>query len=215
MVGARDDQANPGARQDALSEQASSNDSARAERRNARVAFSVLGTALFMLGMSFAAVPLYDMFCRVTGFGGTPRVALHAPGALGERTLTVRFDANVDPALGWSFEPEVNSIRLRTGETATVFYKVVNKTGRAATGMATYNVAPDPFGPWFNKISCFCFTEQTLGPGESMEMPVVFFLDPALEKAETMRRMESVTLSYTFMTVKAKTPVAAAGGRVQ
>jgi len=184
-------------------------------KRNARVAFSVLGTALFMLGMSFAAVPLYDMFCRVTGFGGTPRVALHAPGALGERTLTVRFDANVDPSLGWKFEPEVNSIRVRTGETATIFYKVTNKTSREAVGMATYNVAPDPFGPWFNKISCFCFTEQTLGPGESMEMPVVFFLDPALEQAETMKRMESVTLSYTFMAVKTKTPVAAAGGRVQ
>ncbi len=186
-----------------------------AGRRNTRVAFSVLGTALFMLGMSFAAVPLYDMFCRVTGFGGTPRVALHAPGSLGERTLTVRFDANVDPALGWKFEPEVNSIRLRTGETATIFYKVTNKSSRESVGMATYNVAPDAFGPWFNKIACFCFTEQTLGPGESMEMPVVFFLDPALEQAETMKRMESVTLSYTFMTVKAKTPVAAAGGRVQ
>jgi cytochrome c oxidase assembly protein subunit 11 len=186
-----------------------------AGRRNARVAFSVLGTALFMLGMSFAAVPLYDMFCRVTGFGGTPRIALHAPGALGERTLTVRFDANVDPALGWKFEPEVNSIRLRTGETATIFYKVTNKSSRESVGMATYNVAPDAFGPWFNKISCFCFTEQTLGPGESMEMPVVFFLDPALEQAETMKRMESVTLSYTFMTVKTKTPVAAVGGRVQ
>ena len=184
-------------------------------RRNARVAWSVLGTAVFMLGMSFAAVPLYDMFCRVTGFGGTPRVALHAPGELGERTLTVRFDANVDPSLGWKFEPEVNSIRLRTGETATIFYKVTNKSNREAVGMATYNVAPDAFGPWFNKISCFCFTEQTLGPGESMEMPVVFFLDPALESAETMKRMESVTLSYTFMAVKAKTPVAAAGGRVQ
>ena len=184
-------------------------------RRNARVAWSVLGTAVFMLGMSFAAVPLYDMFCRVTGFGGTPRVAQHAPGALGERTLTVRFDANVDPSLGWKFEPEVNSIRLRTGETATIFYKVTNKSNRKAVGMATYNVAPDAFGPGFNKISCFCFTEQTLGPGESMEMPVVFFLDPALESAETMKRMESVTLSYTFMAVKAKTPVAAAGGRVQ
>jgi len=185
-----------------------------AGRSHAR-AWSVLGTAVFMLGMSFAAVPLYDMFCRVTGFGGTPRVAQHAPGALGERTLTVRFDANVDPSLGWKFEPEVNSIRLRTGETATIFYKVTNKSNREAVGMATYNVAPDAFGPWFNKISCFCFTEQTLGPGESMEMPVVFFLDPALEKAETMKRMESVTLSYTFMAVKAKTPVAAAGGRVQ
>jgi len=178
-----------------------------------RTAWMAGGVAVFMVAAAFAAVPLYELFCRVTGFGGTTQVA--APGALGERTLTVRFDANVDPSLGWKFEPEVNSIRLRTGETATIFYKVTNKSNREAVGMATYNVAPDAFGPWFNKISCFCFTEQTLGPGESMEMPVVFFLDPALESAETMKRMESVTLSYTFMAVKAKTPVAAAGGRVQ
>ena len=175
------------------------------KRSDARIAYSVAGAAFLMLGLSFAAVPLYDMFCRVTGFGGTPRVALEEAANLGERTLTVRFDSNVGAGLNWSFEPEVGSMRLRTGQTATVFYKVTNRSEKETLGIATYNVAPNAFGPWFNKISCFCFTEQTLGPGESMDMPVVFFLDPELEKAETMRRMESVTLSYTFMAVKTKT----------
>jgi cytochrome c oxidase assembly protein subunit 11 len=175
------------------------------KRSDARIAYSVAGAAFLMLGLSFAAVPLYDMFCRVTGFGGTPRVALEEAANLGERTLTVRFDSNVGAGLNWSFEPEVGSMRLRTGQTATVFYKVTNRSDKETLGIATYNVAPNAFGPWFNKISCFCFTEQTLGPGESMDMPVVFFLDPELEKAETMRRMESVTLSYTFMAVKTKT----------
>lgn len=185
------------------------------KRSDARIAYSVAGAAFLMLGLSFAAVPLYDMFCRVTGFGGTPRVALEAASNLGERTLTVRFDANIGAGLNWSFEPEVGSMRLRTGQTATVFYKVTNRSDKETLGIATYNVAPNAFGPWFNKISCFCFTEQTLGPGESMDMPVVFFLDPELEKAETMRRMESVTLSYTFMAVKTKTAQAATSGKTQ
>lgn len=182
----------------------------RTKSSDAKIAYSVAGAAFLMLGMSFAAVPLYDMFCRVTGFGGTPRVALEQAANLGERTLTVRFDANIGAGLDWSFEPEVGSMRLRTGQTATVFYKVTNRSDKETLGIATYNVAPNAFGPWFNKISCFCFTEQTLGPGESMDMPVVFFLDPELEKAETMRRMESVTLSYTFMAVKTKTAQATA-----
>ena len=185
------------------------------KRSDARIAYSVAGAAFLMLGLSFAAVPLYDMFCRVTGFGGTPRVALEEAANLGERTLTVRFDSNVGAGLNWSFEPEVVSMRLRTGQTATVFYKVTNRSDKESLGIATYNVAPNAFGPWFNKISCFCFTEQTLGPGESMDMPVVFFLDPELEKAETMRRMESVTLSYTFMAVKTKTAQATASDKTQ
>jgi cytochrome c oxidase assembly protein subunit 11 len=185
------------------------------KRSDARIAYSVAGAAFLMLGLSFAAVPLYDMFCRVTGFGGTPRVALEGAANLGERTLTVRFDANIGAGLNWSFEPEVGSIRLRTGQTATIFYKVTNRSDKETLGIATYNVAPNAFGPWFNKISCFCFTEQTLGPGESMDMPVVFFLDPELEKAETMRRMESVTLSYTFMAVKTKTAQATTSDKTQ
>lgn len=164
-----------------------------------------------MLATSFAAVPLYDLFCRVTGFAGTPMVADNAPDARGERMIRVSFDSNVGPGLAWTFEPEVSSVRVQTGETKTIFYRVTNRSDKAQTGMATFNVTPDQFGGYFNKIQCFCFTEQTLGAGESMDMPVVFFLDPALEKEDTLKRMHSVTLSYTFMAVKNPKPVAAAG----
>jgi cytochrome c oxidase assembly protein subunit 11 len=190
------------------------NDMTRTEipRSHKRTAFAVAGGAFFMLGMSFAAVPLYDMFCRITGFGGTPMVADSAPATRGERNIRVSFDANVGGGLSWTFEPEVSSVRVQTGETKTVFYRVTNRSNQPQTGMATFNVTPDQFGGFFNKIQCFCFTEQTLGPGESMDMPVVFFLDPALEKQDTLKRMHSVTLSYTFMAVKNPKPVAAAAG---
>lgn len=180
-----------------------------------RTAIAVAGGAFFMLGASFAAVPLYDLFCRVTGFAGTPMLADSAPVERGERFLRVSFDSNVDPGLNWSFEPEVNSVRVQTGETKTIFYRVTNRSDKAQTGMATYNVAPNQFGGYFNKIQCFCFTEQTLEAGESMDMPVVFFLDPALEKEETLKRMHSVTLSYTFMAVKDPKPVAAAASQTK
>lgn len=186
---------------------------AEQSRRNKRAAFSVLGVAVFMLGMSYAAVPLYEMFCRVTGFGGTPIVAQGPSATKGKRVLTVRLDANVSPGLDWSFEPEVNSIEARTGDTKTVFYKVTNRSDQTITAMATYNVAPDQSGGFFNKISCFCFTDKTLGPGESMDMPVVFYLDPALEKDETMKNVESVTLSYTFVIPKGKKKSAAIAGK--
>jgi cytochrome c oxidase assembly protein subunit 11 len=174
----------------------------QAARRNRRVAFTVLGVALFMCGAAFAAVPLYKLFCQVTGFGGTPRIVSSESLTRGERTLTVRFDANTSGELDWHFQPETTSIRLQTGVTATVFYRVTNRSNRPVTGMATYNVAPDQAGAFFNKIACFCFTEQTLAPGETIEMPVVFFLDPALEKDQMMKYAESVTLSYTFVPVK-------------
>jgi cytochrome c oxidase assembly protein subunit 11 len=167
-------------------------------QRNNRIAFSVVGTALFMLGMSFAAVPLYKMFCQVTGFSGTPQIATSAPAAMGKRTLEVRFDANISPELDWSFKPDVNAMPVRTGKTVTIFYKVTNNSTQTQTAMAIYNVVPDQAGGFFNKISCFCFTDKTLGPGESMDMPVVFYLDPALESDETMRNVAGITLSYTF-----------------
>ncbi len=171
-------------------------------RRNRRVAFHCHGLCGLHGGMAFAAVPLYKMFCQVTGFGGTPRIADSESQIRGERTLTVRFDANTSGELDWHFEPETTSIQLQTGVTATVFYRVTNRSRRPVTGMATYNVAPDQAGPFFNKISCFCFTEQTLAPGETIEMPVVFFLDPALEKDPMMKNAESLTLSYTFVPVR-------------
>jgi cytochrome c oxidase assembly protein subunit 11 len=155
-------------------------------------------------------VPLYARFCAATGYGGTPRIAEAAPSTRGERTLTVRFDANTGGGIDWAFEPEIPSMRLRTGDTATVFYKATNHSKHPVTGIATYNVAPDQVGSYFNKIACFCFTEQTLQPGETLELPVVFFLDPALEKEESMNAVQSLTLSYTFMPVKQKSaPVTA------
>lgn len=184
---------------------------ARLERRHRRVAGTVVACVFGMIGMSYAAVPLYDMFCRATGYGGTPQIADKETDKRGERVMTVRFDANVSSDLPWSFEPDVESIRVRTGETATIFYKVRNKSQRATTGIASYNVAPDQTGLFFNKIACFCFTEQTLGPGETMEMPVVFYLDPELEKNDVMKHVQSVTLSYTFFA--AKTPVASASAK--
>lgn len=184
-------------------------------RRQGAVAFGVLGAALLMLGASFAAVPLYRLFCQATGYGGTPQIARVAPAIRGERTLTVQFDANVAPGLPWKFEPEVASIKARTGDTVTVFYKLTNLSDQPTAGTAMYNVGPDAAGAWFNKIACFCFEELKVGPRETLELPVVFFLDPALEKEETMRNIEQVTLSYTFFGAKSATPVAAVGAPKQ
>jgi cytochrome c oxidase assembly protein subunit 11 len=161
----------------------------------------VLGSAA-MLALSFASVPLYRAFCAATGFGGTTQVAKIQPPAPGERRLTVRFDANIARDLPWRFEPEVGKIVVRTGETATVYYKVVNLSDHETRGVAAFNVAPDQAGAYFDKLACFCFSEQRLAPHESAEWPVVFFLDPSLEADETMRRVEEITLSYTFFASK-------------
>ena len=142
------------------------------------------------------------MFCAATGYGGTTQRAHVAPARPGERVLTVRFDSNVGGNLPWAFEPETKQITLRTGETKTVFYRVTNLTDRAISATAAYNVTPDQAGGYFDKLSCFCFSEQTLGPKESAEWPVVFFLDPALEKDDAMKRVDQLTLSYTFFESK-------------
>jgi cytochrome c oxidase assembly protein subunit 11 len=173
------------------------------------VALAIVGVVAGMAGLSFAAAPLYQIFCRVTGYGGTTQVATQGSMTRGERTLTVRMDANVGTGLPWTFEPETPVLKVRTGETQTVFFKVANRSNRPWTATATYNVSPDQSGLYFNKISCFCFSEQTLGPGETAEWPVVFYLDPALEKDEIMAGVEGVTLSYTFFASK-KPPVARA-----
>jgi cytochrome c oxidase assembly protein subunit 11 len=173
-----------------------------AQRRHRTVALAVVGVVVAMAGLSYASVPLYQMFCRVTGYGGTTQVATQAPLTHGARTLGVRFDANVGAGLPWTFKPEVPVVKVRTGETSTVFFKVTNTSNRIWSATATYNVSPDQSGLYFNKISCFCFSEQTLGPGETAEWPVVFYLDPALEKDETMAQVDGVTLSYTFFASK-------------
>ncbi len=158
-----------------------------------------------MLGLSFAAVPLYRFFCATTGFAGTPQTAKLPPASRGLRDLTVRFDANVAPGLAWNFVPETTKIKLRTGETATIYYKVTNMSDRATAARAMFNVSPDSAGAYFDKIACFCFSEQKLGPRETLELPVVFFLDPALEKDPTMAGIQEITLSYTFFAAKPTT----------
>jgi cytochrome c oxidase assembly protein subunit 11 len=174
----------------------------RYRRRHRRVALVFSGIVAGMVGLSFAAVPLYRLFCAATGYGGTTQVAHVAPGELGKRVLTVRFDANVAPGLPWQFAPETPSISLRTGETKTIFYKVTNTADRPVAATAAYNVSPDQAGSYFDKLACFCFAEQTLKAHETAEWPVVFFLDPALEQDATMKDVGAVTLSYTFFASK-------------
>jgi cytochrome c oxidase assembly protein subunit 11 len=167
------------------------------------------GVAMGMTGLSFAAVPLYDMFCKATGFGGTPRVGTAGAGQILDRTMAVRFDANVAPGLGWTFESESPEIKLRVGETKTVFYKITNRSSRASTGIATYNIAPGNGAAYFVKIQCFCFTEHTLQPGETLEAPVVFYIDPEIALNRDLNGLNAMTLSYTYFASKSGQPVAA------
>ena len=164
-----------------------------------------------MIGAAYAAVPLYAAFCKATGYGGTTQVARVAPAARGARTLSVSFDANVAPGLDWTFEPESPTIALRTGATATVYFRVHNRSARETAAVAVFNVAPENSGAWFDKVACFCFSEQHLGPHETAELPVVFFLDPRLEQDHTMDDVAAITLSYTlFAANDAAKPVALA-----
>ena len=201
-----------------IRESATGDDKAAPRRTLSRdaVVASICGfVVVFMIGASYAAVPFYDWFCRATGFNGTTQVATSAPaeGPLARR-ISVRFDANVGPGLPWKFEPEQNEIEVRIGEVVTVFYTVTNQAARATTGVAAYNVAPLTVGAYFQKINCFCFTEQTMGPGEKREMPVVFYVDPALAKDSENDGLNTITLSYTFYPVRevAPKPVAAGEG---
>jgi cytochrome c oxidase assembly protein subunit 11 len=155
-----------------------------------------------MVGMSYAAVPLYSWFCRTTGFGGTPLVSHAAPMQISERRITVRFDANIGPGLPWRFEPERTAIDVRLGEVVTIYYTVTNLTARETAGQAAYNVAPPTAGGYFDKINCFCFTEQRLAPGERREMAVVFYVDPELAKDSDQDDLNTITLSYTFYPVR-------------
>jgi cytochrome c oxidase assembly protein subunit 11 len=169
--------------------------------------------AVLMVGAAYAAVPFYNWFCRTTGFNGTTQVATSVPSSAPlARKIAVRFDSNVAGGLPWKFEPEQTEIELRIGEVATVYYTVTNQSARTTTGQAAYNVAPLTVGAYFQKINCFCFTEQTMAPGEKREMPVVFYVDPALVGDHDNDGLNTITLSYTFYPVRNPAPQPLAAG---
>jgi cytochrome c oxidase assembly protein subunit 11 len=170
----------------------------RKQRRDVIVAFACGCCVALMVGVSFAAVPLYSWFCRTTGFGGTTQVAKASPSQMSGRAVTVRFDSNVAAGLPWSFEPERRTIDVRLGQVVTVLYKVTNEAARVTVGQAGYNVSPPTVGIYFEKINCFCFTTQTMKPGESRDMAVVFYVDPKLGKDSEQDSLKEITLSYTF-----------------
>ena len=178
----------------------------RARRNNRLIGVGGITLALTMIGLTYGAAPFYSAFCRATGYEGTPQRVTANTDAEGHRILRVGFDANVAPGLDWSFEPESESVRLRTGKTVTVFFRARNLTDRPTEARATFNVTPEVSGEYFDKIACFCFTTQHLGPHESAEWPVVFFLDPALENDISMARVDSITLSYTLFAPPSEKP---------
>jgi cytochrome c oxidase assembly protein subunit 11 len=167
-----------------------------------------------MVGAAYASVPLYDWFCRTTGFAGTTQVAEKAPDHILGRKLTIRFDSNVTSGLPWKFVPEQNTVDVRIGEVKTVHYKVINRAARTITAQASYNVSPPQVGGYFNKINCFCFTEQTMKPGETREMAVVFYVDPKIAQDSDQDSLTTITLSYTFYPVREpERPVAEVAGK--
>ncbi|MEZ5841993.1 MAG: cytochrome c oxidase assembly protein [Hyphomicrobiales bacterium] len=166
-------------------------------RRNGVVAFACLAFVGAMVGMAYASVPLYQLFCKVTGYAGTTREATAAPDRVVDRVFEVRLDANV-AGVPWTFEPEAPSVRVRAGEVVTANFRITSRAEEATEATATFNVTPLNSGAFFNKISCFCFTEQTLAAGESREIPVVFFVDPAIVDEHDLDAVKTITLSYTF-----------------
>ena len=167
-------------------------------KKNARLGLVVLGVVLGMAGLAYASVPLYDLFCRVTGFGGTTQVADALPDTVLDRIVTVKFNADTDPTLLWNFEPQQRSIEVKLGQKGITAYTAANKTSQPLTGTAIYNVTPLKAGKYFHKIQCFCFDEQTLNAKQEVDMPVFFYIDPAMNDDPNMNDVENITLSYTF-----------------
>ena len=178
----------------------------RVHRRNRTMLITLLALAGGMIGLAYASVPLYSLFCQVTGYGGTTQRASAAPGTVLDRVVTVRFNADVNSGLPWSFRPNQREVKVKLGETALVSYRAENRSKEPVVGTAVFNVTPEKTGAFFNKIECFCFTEQVLNPGEGVDMPVAFFVDPALANDPNLEDVTTITLSYTFY--RAKTGVA-------
>jgi cytochrome c oxidase assembly protein subunit 11 len=173
-------------------------------KRKNRVLMTVLfGVVAAMVGGSYASVPLYRLFCQVTGFDGTTQIATKPSDRVTARVIHIRFDATVN-GVPWAFQPAQREIRTHVGETTLAFYRAENRSGRPVTGSATFNVTPLKAGQYFSKIECFCFTEQRLEAGQSVDMPVTFFIDPAIERDRNLDDVTTITLSYTFYPVEEK-----------
>ena len=169
----------------------------KAQNKKVILIISLIG--MLMLSLSYAAVPLYDIFCRVTGFGGTTQIASSAPGSTGHPNINIRFESNITDSLNWDFYSKTKTVKIPMGEEKTIYYFAKNLSDEPIVGTATFNVTPAKAGQYFMKIDCFCFVEQLLNPGESMNMPVTFFIDPDLYKDENVQEVNEITLSYTFM----------------
>ena len=180
--------------------------------RNARLAWTMVAVVGGMLALSYAAVPLYEAFCKATGFAGTPLVAKEGERPVIGRTVEVRFDSNTDANLPWRFQPVERSIKVHLGEEKLVFFRATNLSQRPIVGTATYNVTPEWTAGWFNKIQCFCFTEQLLQPGQSIDMPVLFFVDADMNKDRRYDDVRTITLSYTFYEAKTERAKTLLGG---
>jgi cytochrome c oxidase assembly protein subunit 11 len=185
-------------------------ETSHSQRKMHRTAFACAGIVVGMVGLAYASVPLYDLLCKMTGFDGTPVVRDSNGSQVMERTIAIRFDSNVAPGLTWRFSPETPEVKVKLGVTTTVMYKVTNNGDKPSTGIATYNVQPDLAGTYFSKLECFCFTEQTLQPGETLESAVVFYVDPRLAQDADVKDLTSITLSYTYFPSKGGKPVAEA-----
>jgi cytochrome c oxidase assembly protein subunit 11 len=184
-------------------------------KRMAWTAGIAVATVIGMTGLAFAAVPLYQAFCRVTGYGGTTQEATAAPGQVLDQRIEIRFDANISPDLPVEFEPKQHSESLRIGETGLAFYRVRNLSNEPVVARATYNVTPHVAGPYFAKLECFCFTDRTLAPGEEAELPVVFFVDPEIVNDRDTADIDTLTLSYTFFRSTSPQAAAPAGDRAR
>ena len=183
----------------------------KVRKSHMKTVLPLVGVLLGMAGLSYAAVPLYDLFCRVTGYGGTTQKADKAPGTVSDRMITVRFNSDIAPGLRWAFQPEQRTITVKIGAEKLAFYRARNTGKAAVTGTAVFNVTPAKAGQYFNKIACFCFEEQLLKPGQSVQMPVSFFIDPAILKDRNLDDVDTITLSYTFFPASDGDKQAAAG----
>lgn len=172
--------------------------SEQTRRSNRWLAIACLGFFAGMVGMAYAAVPLYDLFCKVTGYGGTTQRVNQYSQVVLDRDITIRFDANVSGGLPWDFRPVARDVKIRIGETTQASYAAKNVSSRPATGRASFNVTPELAGAYFMKVECFCFTDTELAPGEAMDMPVVFYVDPAIVDVPELKNIHTITLSYTF-----------------